>query len=306
MKRKSVFLLYLFCFGVFSMGFFSCAQEDVVSSAEQEVIYAVNASRVVESNLDDYLQFGGDVSAKSSIDIIPDTSGKLARLLVEVGDVVKKDQVVAEIDPSRPGMTYSFSPVKAPVSGTVTSLPVPVGTTVAPSLSLGKVSSISDLEITISVAERYISRVALNQKAYVNFDAYPGEVFMAKVTKVSPVLDTLTRTMNVTLEFESTDKRIKAGMYANVKLITEEKQDVSVIPVTALVSRNGEDFVYTVKENESGKNYVEKRLVQPGIKVDGIMEIKGGLSLGEIVVTKGQTLLNEGDLVNVVSLQDGE
>ena len=203
-------------------------------------------------------------------------------------------------------MTYSFSPVKAPVSGTVTSLPVPVGTTVAPSLSLGKVSSISDLEITISVAERFISRVALNQKAYVNFDAYPGEVFMAKVTKVSPVLDTLTRTMNVTLEFESTDKRIKAGMYANVKLITEEKQDVSVIPVTALVSRNGEDFVYTVKENESGENYVEKRLVQPGIKVDGIMEIKGGLSLGEIVVTKGQTLLNEGDLVNVVSLQDGE
>ena len=95
-------------------------------------------------------------------------------------------------------------------------------------------------------------------------------------------------------------------MYANVKLITEEKQDVSVIPVTALVSRNGEDFVYTVKENESGENYVEKRLVQPGIKVDGIMEIKGGLSLGEIVVTKGQTLLNEGDLVNVVSLQDGE
>ena len=126
MKRKSVFLLYLFCFGVFSMGFFSCAQEEVVSSAEQEVIYAVNASRVVESNLDDYLQFGGDVSAKSSIDIIPDTSGKLARLLVEVGDVVKKDQIVAEVDPSRPGMTYSFSPVKAPVSGTVTSLPVPL------------------------------------------------------------------------------------------------------------------------------------------------------------------------------------
>ena len=53
MKRKSVFLLYLFCFGVFSMGFFSCAQEEVVSSAEQEVIYAVNASRVVESNLDE-------------------------------------------------------------------------------------------------------------------------------------------------------------------------------------------------------------------------------------------------------------
>ncbi len=57
-------------------------------------------------------------------------------LYVKVGDTVQKDQVIAEVDPSRPGMTFAASPVKASISGTVTQVPVQIGSVVAPNFHI--------------------------------------------------------------------------------------------------------------------------------------------------------------------------
>ncbi|MDR2898063.1 MAG: biotin/lipoyl-binding protein, partial [Spirochaetaceae bacterium] len=106
----------------------SCNKSDApaapAAAEEAETRFAVNTLKVSEGTLDDYLEFGGDVVASSSVDVVPDASGRLAVLHVAVGDRVNRNQIIAEIDPSRPGMTYSLAPVRAPIEGTVTSLPV--------------------------------------------------------------------------------------------------------------------------------------------------------------------------------------
>lgn len=286
----------------------SCGQKNETSKEEDTVVsvYAVQGGKTKVSNLDDYLEFGGDVSAISNVDILPEASGKLATLHVAVGDNVSKNQLIAEVDPSRPGMNYTFSPVKAPVAGTITSLPVSVGSTVSPALSLGKISSTNKLEVVINVAERFVSRVKLNQNAVLVFDAYPGATFSATVSKVSPVLDTSTRTMSVTLNLNQSDSRIKAGMYAKVKLITNHKNKVVVIPSTALVSRNGENFVFVVKKNDKDEDIALKKSVEAGIRVDDKQEIISGLGSDEIVITKGMSLLSDGSRVNLVALMGGD
>jgi RND family efflux transporter MFP subunit len=261
-------------------------------------VYAVNTAVVSAGNLDGYLEFGGDVASASSVDVLPEASGKVARLYVKIGDYVQSNQLIAQIDPSRPGMNYELSPVRTPIAGTVTALPFSVGATVAPSVSLARISTTSNLEIAIEVAERYVSRIRMRQNAQLVFDAYPGEVFAAQVVEIAPALNTTSRTMSVKLNIPENGGRIKIGMYARVKLITDERRDVIVVPYDALVRRGGEAYVFVKDRNDTTVHLTK---VTEGIRVDDRLEITAGLLDGDEIVVKGQTLLNEGSKINVVS-----
>lgn len=285
--------------------FMSCGPKKAAKEEEKEVetLYAVSTYKTVAGNLDDYLEFGGDVASVNEVMVLPDQAGKITNVLVKVGDMVKKDQTIAYVNPLRVGVVYNDSPVKAPISGRITSLPVTVGSTVSQSSSVAKVARTDDLEIRIAIAERFISRISNGQKATVTFDAYPSVEFGAKIFEVSPVLDTATRTMGVKLRLNPPDSRVKVGMYGRVKLVTESVKNAIVLPISALVTRDGKDYVFVVTTPKSGKNAatVSLKPVTRGILVDNQVEITKGLEAGEEVVIKGQTLLNDGAKVNVVS-----
>lgn len=294
---KTIFIILLFVLTIIS-----CTPKTtkmVETPLKQEAIFAVSAYEVSRTVLSDYLDFGGDVVAASSVDILPDTAGKLSRVYVRVGDYVYKDQLLAEVDASRPGMTFSTNPIKAATQGTITSLPLSVGATVAPSMSIGKISSTSILEIKTAVAERFVSRIKIDQQASLIFDAWPNEIFIGKITEISPVLDPITRTMGVTLVLNPPDDRIKPGMYTRIKLITEEKEDVLVVPHYAIVNRSDNTFVFIAQENDT----VQIQSVTTGLRVDDKIEISSGLKVGDIVITRGQTLLEDSAKINVISIE---
>ncbi len=265
-----------------------------------ETVFAVNVCKAVPKTLDEYLEFGGNVQTASTVDVYPDVqSGKLSRIYVKVGDKVEKDQVLAEVDASRAGMDYRNSPVKAPVAGTITSFPFSVGQTVAASVSVGKISSTNSLEIKTNVAERFISRVSLNQKAVLTFDAYPSVEFPATLVEISPVLDSTSRTLGIKLIQTPVDSRLRAGMYARIKLVTDTKKNTIVIPANVIVRRDDKDIVYVI---DPITNTAKVCQVVTGIRVDDKQEIKGGITAGDLVVIKGQALLSEGAKVNIVSV----
>ena len=304
MKKTSAKLPFiLMAAAILSSALVSCKgkSEKTEKEEETETIYAVNADIVQAGNLDDYLEFGGDVSSVSAVDIYPDTAGKISRIRVAVGDLVKKDQIIAYVDPSRPGMNYSENPVKAPISGRVTSFPPTIGTMVSQSYSIAKISDTDELQIKVNVAERFISRIRENQTAIVSFDAYSGVEFKARVFEVSPVLDTTSRTMLAKLKVEPADSRIKAGMYARVKLITDTIEGAVVIPNDAIVYRDGKPYVFTAK-SESSESSVNMVSVKEGLSVDNKTEIQEGLKEGDVIIVKGQSLLSDGSKVKILSI----
>ncbi|WP_296663774.1 efflux RND transporter periplasmic adaptor subunit [Treponema sp. UBA753] len=304
MKKTSAKLPFiLMAAAILSSALVSCKEksEKTAKEEEAETIYAVNADIVQAGNLDDYLEFGGDVSSVSAVDVYPDAAGKISRIRVAVGDLVKKDQIIAYVDPSRPGMNYSENPVKSPISGRVTSFPPTIGTMVSQSYSIAKISDTDELQIKVNVAERFISRIRENQTAVVSFDAYPGVEFKARVFEVSPVLDTTSRTMLAKLKVEPADSRIKAGMYARVKLITDTIEGAVVVPNDAIVYRDGKPYVFTAKskDTESSVNMVS---VKEGLSVDNKTEIQEGLKEGDVIIVKGQSLLSDGSKVKILSI----
>jgi len=262
------------------------------------LVFAVNTTQAVKGPIQDYLALSGDIIAASTVDTYSDAAGKISKLYVSVGSRVRKDDPVAEVDPSRPGMEFVHSVVKAPVSGTVVALPAQLGMTISQAVPLARIAGGTGLEIRLFVAERFISRISMNQRCEITLDAWPGEIFNGRIIEISPTVEAASRTMEIKVGVENPGARLKAGMFAKVRVITERKENIVKIPVGAMLNRFGEHYVFVV---ESGSTpVVRKRIIKPGITIDGVMEVQHGLSADEEIVVRGQTLLEDGSRVNVI------
>jgi len=266
-------------------------------------VFAVNTMPAAQGTIQDYLALSGDIIAASTVDTFSDVAGRVSRVFVSSGSRVQRGTPVVEVDPSRPGMEFVPSIVRAPVAGTVVAVPAQVGMTISQAVPLARISGGAGLEVRLHVAERFISRISLNQPCVVTLVAFPGEVFPGRITEISPTLDIASRTMEIRVSVDNPGGRIRAGMFAQVRIITEQKDNAVKIPVGAKVSRFGEQFVFVVDSSDPEAPVARRRNLIPGIIIDGIMEVSYGLAPNEEVVTRGQTLLEDGSRINVVYRQ---
>lgn len=260
----------------------------------ESIVYAVRSADMDRQTLVSYIQTNGDVEATRSIDVYPDMGGKLVRTHVNLGSQVTKGQVIAEVDPSTPGVPYEISPVRAPLSGAITSQPLQPGTTVTTSTAVAVIGSIDDLQITADVPERYASLLQPGMKADVTLEAYPGVTFSATVTRVSPVVDSTSRTKELQFAFDEQDSRINAGMFAKIKLYTTAKENVLVVPETCVLSSLGKQYVFVVSDD--GTKAVQ-RTVTTGMSVDGVLEVLSGLTDDDKIIIEGAQLLSDGSSI---------
>jgi multidrug efflux pump subunit AcrA (membrane-fusion protein) len=264
-------------------------------------VFAVNTSTVVQGQIQDYLALSGDIVSGSTVDTYSDAAGKITRLYVAVGSRVSRGDPIAEVDPSRPGMEYVANVVRAPIGGTIVALPAQVGMTISQQVSLARIAGGSALEIKLYVAERFISKMALGLPCEIILDAWPGEVFRGTVSEVAPTVDPSSRTMEIRVNVENPGSRLKAGMFAKVRIITEQKQNIVKIPSHAMLQRFGESYVFVAEPDGDGEGYVARRkTVTPGILVDGVLEIREGLSSKDEIIVRGQTLLDDGAKINII------
>jgi membrane fusion protein, multidrug efflux system len=265
---------------------------------EEETVYTVLTQSIEQSSIEDYLKFNGDVIAETTVDIYPDATGELTKLNVSLGSYVRKGDIIAEVDPSQPGQKYIASPVKSTINGTITDLPFQVGATISsPQVPLATVGDLSSLQIQSFISEKDMASVALGQKALISFEPYENEVFEASITEISPVLDRNSRTLEIKLTLDRTDKRIKSGMFGSAYLITALHEDVLVIPRNSIQNSDDGDYVYIVSQDMKA----EMRVIETGLSIDGKTIVLSGLSEGEQLVTLGQTMLQPGSVVKVNS-----
>jgi RND family efflux transporter MFP subunit len=199
-------------------------------------------------------------------------------------------------------MDYQANIVRAPIAGTIIALPAQVGMTISQSVPLARIAGGNALEIRLYVAERFISKIALGQPCQISLDAWPGEYFRGSVTEVSPVVDAASRTMEVRVNVDNPGSKLKAGMFAKVRIFTEIRTNIVKIPGNALVQRSGENFVFTVATDPMDPAFriARRQPVTPGILVDGVLEIQQGLEPNQEIIVRGHTFLEDGLRINVV------
>jgi multidrug efflux pump subunit AcrA (membrane-fusion protein) len=273
-----------------------------VSAENADPIYAVNVHEAVQGRIQDYLPLSGDIITSSTVDAYSDAVGKVSRIYVSVGQYVARGAALAAVDPSRPGMQYEANIVTAPVAGTIIMLPAQIGMTVAQSVPIARIAAGNELEIQLYVPERFVSRVALKQPCVITLDAWPADTFNGAISEIDPTMDQASRTLAVKVKVADRSGKLKAGMFAKVRIITETKDDVIQIPEEALLSRNNETYVFVAQGSGAGAT-AKKVNVKTGINIDGVLEVEEGLKSGDLVIVQGQSLLEDGAKINIVARQ---
>lgn len=176
----------------------------------------------------------------------------------------------------------SKSVIKAPFSGIVTIQNAKVGEVAYPNTNIVSLMG-KGLEIEAFIPESDIAKVSLGNNASVVLDAYDDLLVLnAEVISVDPAETMLEgiATYKIKLRFMEENMKVKSGMTANVKIITNKKEDVISIPQRAIISKEG---ISKVKMIENGK-IIEKEIVVGMKSSDGNTEVIKGLSLGESVI----------------------
>jgi len=214
--------------------------------------------------------------------------------VAKVGDTVRRGEIIAYIDPSRPGTAFALNPVLSTVGGTIIEVPIEVGGTVpGTSTSIATVGSLDDLIIKIYVAEKYSSLLKTGLSAFVSLASEPDKEYEAAVSAVSPVVSTKNRTIETTLILRSKVPAIRPGMFAAVSLIIRSESAVFVLPKSAVKAYNDQQVVYTVDAD----NMAHRVPVTLGLSNDTEMRVLTGLAAGDRVVIGG--VVTDGSRVRI-------
>ncbi len=145
------------------------------------------------------------------------------------------------------------------------------------------------------VTERDYARLKPGQKAVLETDAYPGEVFQGRIERIAPVFKQATRQARVELNIDNTQQRLKPGMFIRATVVLERLAQAVIVPEQALTRRDDRTGIFLV--DESGRA-VAWRAVDVGIRDGNRVQLKDEELSGR-VVTLGQQLLDDGSVITI-------
>lgn len=187
------------------------------------------------------------------------------------------------------------SEIRAPFNGVAGLRQVSKGAYVAAGTDIARLEKIDQLKLDFRVPEIYLSKLKTAQQVKVQVDAYPDESFGGTIYAIEPAVDESTRTVLIRARVANADLKLRPGMFGRVQLQLAVREKAIWIPEQAIVPKGQDAFVFRVA---NGK--VELVKVQTGARKVGEVEIRNGLSAGDIVVTEGTQRIGPGSPVNVV------
>lgn len=167
------------------------------------------------------------------------------------------------------------------------------GAMLAANAPLVSMIDIATLTAEVDLVEKDYFKVKPGLLAEVEAEAIPNRIFPATVTRVSPLLDKLSRQARIELELENQDYELKPGMFVKVRLIYAVHSNTIIAPNSALARRQDQEGVFLVDEGTSLAKFIQ---VQKGFTEGENFEILSPPISGK-VVTLGHHLLEDGSAV---------
>ncbi|MHB1132722.1 MAG: efflux RND transporter periplasmic adaptor subunit [Chloroflexota bacterium] len=188
----------------------------------------------------------------------------------------------AQLSVRQAEMDQANGKIVAPYNGVIATMTLNVGEQVGGGAAAITIVDPQAVRIDATVDESDVSKVVTGQAAQVTFDSLAGQIFPGKVTAVAPVATVQQGVVSylVSLQFDTRGRTFPTGLTASVSIITEQKNDVLLVPNRALRTENRQRVVSL--QGEGGT--VASRPVRVGLSNDQFTEITEGLREGEVVV----------------------
>jgi HlyD family secretion protein len=177
---------------------------------------------------------------------------------------------------------YSYSRIVSPIDGVVTDLPFYPGETGPAGAAVVTVMDVSRVIARTHVSQVDAAQVAVGNVARIVGDN--GVPIAAKVTQVSPALDAGNTTVEIWVEADNKDGKLRPGSSARVEIVAKTVPNALVIPQVAVLT-SPQGATYAVLIDKDNKPHLRKIAV--GIRDAGKAQITDGLGSGDRVATTG-------------------
>ena len=195
--------------------------------------------------------------------------------------------------------------IRAPFDGVLGIRQVNLGQYLNPGDAIVTLTDLSELFVNFTLPEQTLADIAVGQAVELRVDAYPADVFIAKINAIEPQVGDETRTVKVQAILGNEDGKLKPGMFARATVLLPDGADQVILPETAIDFTIYGDSVYIVTEskNESGEPILTatRKYVKTGTRYKGEVVVLEGVSEGDRVVTGGQLKLTSGGAVTIAT-----
>ena len=268
-------------------------EENIVTLTKQNLEHVrIKSESVKLGSIETIIRAAGRVSENmnKTAKVASTLEGRLIKLNFDINDHVKTGNVLGLVQ--TPELLGKPLELKAPIDGVIIERTSAIGELVDKGSAIYTISDPGELWVIAEIKERDIGAVKVGQDALFTTLSYPGEEFQGKVARLGNRLESNSRTLEVRIETNNADGRLRPGMFADVQITTTTLEEVPVIPDSALQS-DGENQVVFVA---LGDNRFEKRVVKLGMEQRGVVQVLDGLTSGEPVVTEGSFILKSEQL----------
>lgn len=204
----------------------------------------------------------------------------------------------AEAQVAQAGEALDMTNVRAGLSGVVEQVNVRVGEFFTGATQQGGqivIVNASSLKAEVPVPDNYVAKVKKGDKVLVSVPETGKAPFESSISVVGAAIDPTTRSFLVEAKLPS-DALLKPNQTATMKILDYQAKATIAVPINVVQSDEKGKYVY-VMEKAGDKKVARKKIVNVGEAYDGLMEIKSGLTGGEVIITEGYQTVYDGQSI---------
>ena len=198
----------------------------------------------------------------------------------------------ARADATGRGLTKSR--VLAPVDGEIETQIVAIGDYDKVGDPLFKLVGVQLLRVHLLLPEAAATRIKPGLKVVLSPPAAPEQILEARIDEIKPTLGVNNRALNAIVKINGVGTLFRGGGTVNARIVTNSLEGALMVPEQSVVLRPAGKVVYALEGNVA-----RQRIVETGMRQDGLQQIVKGLSAGEIVAVDGAGFLTDGAAVTV-------
>lgn len=218
------------------------------------------------------------------------------------GDLANLQQAQAGVDEAQAHISQKT--ITAPFSGKIGIRQINLGQYVAAGTTMVTLQSLDPLYVRFNLPEQYVSDLYLQQPVTVtiNSDATGSQNIQGVITAIDSKVDQTTRNILVQATIPNPNQTLYPGMFASVKVALRDKNNVLVLPQTAVSYSLHGDSVFVIRAEGKKKHpilHAYREYVKVGERRDDEVSITSGIKPGDQIATSGQIKLQNGTQVAI-------
>ena len=322
-------------------------KKDGTAEDKEKAPVPVSVAPINRGAVSAYISSTANLVADAEVRVLSEAEGRVAELLVEEGDRVKKGQVLAQLvkndaeiavkkaqikvesmgitfERARKGLADNLisrelydkaslddqiaqqelaeaqwrlekTTIRAPFTGRVTERFVKLGQHLNPSDQLFTVSDFDPLIAKIFLPEKDVYGLKEGRDVRITLKASDTTRFRGRIRQISPVVDTATGTVKLTIEATAPPPEVRPGAFVTIDIVRETHPQAVLVPREAVIRELQNAYIFVAKGNVA-----EKRIVALGLEEGGRIEALSGVTAGEQAIVAGQGGLKQGTAIKVI------